>query len=407
MSDKPLPTGRLVAAPPSSFEEISVGDAARLDRVVSNEDIERYAALTGDDNPVHVDKAFAREIGLSSPVAHGMLTAGYVSTVIGTSLPGPGALWLDQAFSFRAAVRAGDRLVVQVVVRHISVSTRVVTLDVEVRNQRDQVVLDGQARVHVLDRLPDVSDQSNTGAAVVTGASRGIGASIARRLAADGLPVVVNYRSDETAAKQVADAIRDDGGSASVFQADISDPDAVRSLFEHATAEHGPVGVLVNNAGGGPARRALTDTSWADLGGHLDTHLRGSFLCVQAVLPGMVDRGFGRIISITSQSAYGTPPVNMTGYVVAKSALAAFTRCIALEAGPHGVTANCVAPGMVDTDLQADVPQRLKMAEAARTPLRRLGDSVDVAEAVAYLAGPGGGYVTGQTIHLSGGQVMQ
>jgi 3-oxoacyl-[acyl-carrier protein] reductase len=120
----------------------------------------------------------------------------------------------------------------------------------------------------------------------------------------------------------------------------------------------------------------------------------------------MIERRFGRIINITSQAAYGTPPVKVTGYVVAKASLAALTRCVALELGPQGITANALAPGMADTSMVADVPQRTKLALAAQSPLRRLASTEDVAAAVSFLAGPGGGYVTGQTIHLSGGQVM-
>jgi 3-oxoacyl-[acyl-carrier protein] reductase len=241
---------------------------------------------------------------------------------------------------------------------------------------------------------------------VITGSGRGIGAAIAARLAADGLPVIVNYQNDENQADETTRSICAAGGQATKFRADVADPDAVASLVRFATDQFGSVGVVVNNAGGAIDHRTLVDTSWGDVERHLATHLRGSFLCVQAVLPGMIEGKFGRIVNITSQSAFGVPPPNMTGYVVAKAALAALTRCIALEAGPHGVTANAVAPGMVETELVADIPQRTKMALAAQSPLRRLVSPADVAEAVAFLVGPGGAHVTGQTIHLSGGQVM-
>ena len=162
----------------------------------------------------------------------------------------------------------------------------------------------------------------------------------------------------------------------------------------------------MNNAGGPTAPKPLGELTWADMESHLATHLRGSFLCVDAVLPGMIERGFGRIVNVTSQAAYGTPPPKMTGYVVAKAALAAFTRCVALEAGPHGVTANAVAPGMVETELVGHISPRQKMTIAAQTPLRRLAAADDIADVVAFLLGPRASYVTGQTIHLSGGQVV-
>jgi 3-oxoacyl-[acyl-carrier protein] reductase len=241
---------------------------------------------------------------------------------------------------------------------------------------------------------------------VVTGSGRGIGAAIARRLASDGVRVVLNYRSDEQRARDMLASITDSGGEATLFRADVSDPDQVSALMAHATSTYGAIDALVNNAGGAPDPRPLAETTWEDVEHHLAVHLRGAFLCVNATLPGMIERRLGRIVNVTSQAAYGSPPPKQTGYVVAKAALAAFTRCVALEAGPHGVTANAIAPGMIDTELVADVSPRMKMALAAQVPVRRLGLVDDVADTVSFLLGPGGAYVTGQTIHLSGGLVM-
>src|SRR5437763_12656384 len=124
-----------------SFNDFAVGDHASIDREIRAEDVVRFVELTGDDNPVHVDEEYAAAMGLRARVVHGMLTSGYVSTVIGTLLPGPGALWLSERFSFRTPVFVGDRIHVEVRVRHISPRTPVLVLDVEVRNQHDKVVL--------------------------------------------------------------------------------------------------------------------------------------------------------------------------------------------------------------------------------------------------------------------------
>ena len=378
--------------------------------MVRAEDVARFVELTGDDNPVHVDEQYASRSGVGGRVVHGMLTAGYVSTVIGTILPGPGALWLSQRFNFRAPVRIDDRIHIAVVVRHVSPGTRVLVLDVNVRNQHGKVVLDGDAQVQVLERVNDMSDVSDSNRAaqtvVVTGSGRGIGAAIARRLAADGCRVVLNYQRDEARARETLGAIVEQGGQASLFQADVSERSQVVALMAHATETFGPVDALVNNAGGPTDPRPLKDTTWEDIERHLATHLRGSFLCVEATLPGMIERGFGRIVNMTSQAAYGPPPPKQTGYVVAKAALAALTRCAALESGPYGVTVNAVAPGMTETEMVADISQRTKMTLAAQAPLRRLARVEDIAAVVSFLVGPGGAYVTGQTIHLSGGQVM-
>jgi 3-oxoacyl-[acyl-carrier protein] reductase len=389
------------------FESFRVGETVTDEQVVTAGDIDRFSELTGDTNALHMDADFARKAGTGGRVAHGMLTLGYVSRVIGTQLPGPGALWFSQAFKFRAPVRIGDRIRVEVRVRHLSPATRVLVLAIEVTNQRGQVVLDGEAHVHLLDTIAPVAASGKTAVtAVVTGSGRGIGAAIARRLAADGFNVVVNYRSDHTAAEETAANIRAVGGEATVCQADVSELDGAAQLIDYATCQYGPVDVLVNNAGSPIDPRPLVDLSWDDLSRHLAVHLGGAFLCVQAALPAMVEQKFGRIINVVSESATGVPPSKMAGYVVAKAALAAYTRCLALEVGPNGVTANAVAPGMTETEMVSHVPQRTKMALAAQVPLRRMGRPEDTADVVAFLAGPGGGYLTGQTIHVSGGQVM-
>ena len=394
-------------APVRSFDDFAVGDRATFERVVKAEDVARFVELTGDDNPVHVDDAYAASLGVGGRVVHGMLTAGFVSTVIGTLLPGPGALWLSEQFNFRAPVRINDRIEATVEIRHISPGTRILVLAVSVVNQHGRVVLDGESRVQVLEQVTAATEApSAVETVVVTGSGRGIGAAIATRLAADGLRVVLNFRSDEDRAKHTLASIVDSGGDACLFRADVSDGADAAALIAHATDTFGRVDALVNNAGGPTDPRLLKDTTWEDMERHLATHLRGSFLCTQAALPGMLERGFGRIVNVTSQAAYGAPPPKQTGYVVAKAALAAFTRCVALEAGPHGVTVNAVAPGMTDTDMVADVAPRAKMTLAAQTPLRRLGRPEEIADVVSFLLSSSGAYVTGQTLHVSGGQVM-
>jgi 3-oxoacyl-[acyl-carrier protein] reductase len=391
----------------ASFDQFHVGQTGRLERVVGAEDVARFAELTGDDNPVHVDDAYAASVGLGGRVVHGMLTSGYLSTVIGTILPGEGALWLSVALNFRVPVRVGERIRIATEVRHVSKATRILTLGIDVRNDRDRVVLDGEARVQVLERLATMSAGTEAPrTAVITGSGRGIGAAIARRLAADGLRVVVNFRADEERARQTAAAITAEGGEASLFGADVSEPAGAAALIAHAQEAFGPVDVLVNNAGAPPDRRPLAETSWSELERQLAGHLRSAHLCVEAVLPGMIERGLGRIVNVTSQSAYGTPPPGMASYVVAKAALAAYTRCLALEAGPHGITVNAIAPGLVATEMNSDVAPRAKALTAAQTPLRRLASPDEIADAVAFLAGPTAHYVTGQTLHLSGGQLM-
>ena len=390
------------------FQRFEVGDTASLEQRVDPEAVARFSRLTGDDNPVHLDAGFAAAHGLPGPIVHGVLTTGYLSTVIGTLLPGPGALWLSSRLQFRAPVRVGETIRVEVRIRCVSPGTRVLVLDVEVRGGTGDVVLDGEAQVHVLARQADVSmDGESVQTAVVTGSGRGIGAAIAKHLAGSGVRVALNYRSDESSAQETLAAIRDQGGDAALFQADLSVTDEATGLISAATEAFGRIDALINNAGGPPEPRPLSDTGWEDVERHLMSHLRAGFVCTQAVLPGMIERGFGRIVNVTSQTAYGVPAPKMTGYSVAKAALAAFTRSAALEAGPHGVTVNAVAPGVVATEMRTDLTPRGRAVLESQIPLRRIARVEDVAEAVGYLVGPGGSFLTGQTIHLDGGQEMR
>ncbi|HLW16281.1 MAG TPA: SDR family NAD(P)-dependent oxidoreductase, partial [Actinomycetota bacterium] len=236
--------------PSDTFGHWVVGDTAVREYVVGSEDVDRFVELTGDNNPIHVDEKFASRIGVGGRVVHGMLTASYVSTVVGTVLPGPGALILSQRLSFRSPVRIDDTVRVEVTVRRLSPGTRVLVLGIDVRNQHGTIVADGDVNVMVLDRPDQMTDERRkVDTVVVTGSSRGIGASIATRLGADGCRVVVNYRREKDRAKETVKAIQDAGGHASPFQADVTDERGVAALMEFAEQTFGPVDALVNNAG--------------------------------------------------------------------------------------------------------------------------------------------------------------
>lgn len=396
----------------SDFDAIQVGDSRSLTRTISEADVRRFVEMTGDDNPLHVDRQFAETTAFKDIVVHGMLGAAFISTVIGTQLPGPGALWVAQNLEFLAPVRLGDTLTVLCTVLKKHERDRLLELETTIRNQHGQTVLSGQGKVKVLTPTAPVAakagaDRQKT--ALVTGAGGGIGRAIALRLAQAGFNVVANYHSRADRALALAEQINaaDTPARAVAVRADVSTEAGVLSLLEAADRSFGGVDVLVNNASPVIGAKGLADTDWSDIQTHLDVQVKAAFLLARAATPAMTARGWGRIISITSQAAEGQPTPGWTGYALAKSALASLSRQLAAELGPSGVTVNCVAPGMTETALIGAIPEKVQLMTARQTPLRRLATPEDVAAAVAYLASDDGAFVTGHTLSVNGGMAMR
>lgn len=391
------------------FDALKVGDSRELTKTITEDDLRRFVELTGDDNPLHVNREFARQTAFKELVVHGMLGASFISTVIGTRLPGPGALWISQSMDFLLPVRLGDELTVTCTVLKKHDRDRLLELDTRIVNQHRQAVLQGQGKVKLLAERPAAAKDEPavlSRVALVTGGAGGIGEAICRRLARDGFKVVLNYQGSRDRANAIVDDLRAARLDVIAVRADISTTEGVEQLHEQARRHYGDVGVLVNNASPRIEPKALSDIDWADIQRHLDVQLKGGFLLAKRCVADMSRRGSGRIVNITSQVTEGTPSLHWTGYAVAKAALAMLSRNLAAELGPRGVTVNCVSPGMTETGLIGDIPEKHQLMIARQTPLRRLARPDDVAGAVAWLVSDDARFVTGHTLDVNGGMVM-
>lgn len=239
--------------------------------------------------------------------------------------------------------------------------------------------------------------------ALITGAGRNIGRGIALRLAADGAAIVVNGRSDEAALAAVVAEIEAAGGAAMAYRADVSDPEAVGRMLAAATQRFGGIDILVSNAG---LRRQtpflkMELAEWREI---LSVALDGAFILARAAAPSMVARGGGAIVGLSGISTHvGTP--NRCHVSASKAGLEGLMRALAVELAPHRITCNCIAPGSIDTTRAAAAGPRPPETDR-NIPLRHRGSIDDIVNAVRYLVGPEGAYVTGQTLHVNGGAFL-
>ena len=237
--------------------------------------------------------------------------------------------------------------------------------------------------------------------ALVTGASRGIGRAIAMALAAQGMKVI-GTATTEAGAAAIGEALATQGGSG--LKLDVTDAAALDAAIDAIVKQHGGLHVLVNNAGitRDTLAMRMKDEDWDAV---LDTNLKAVFRASRAAIRPMMKQRYGRIVNITSVvGASGNP--GQANYAAAKAGVAGMTRALARELGSRGVTVNCVAPGFIATDMTHSLPEAQKAALLATIPLGRLGSAEEIAHAVAYLASPGAGYVTGTELHVNGGMYM-
>ena len=239
---------------------------------------------------------------------------------------------------------------------------------------------------------------------LITGASRGIGRAIALAMAREGADIAVNYRSNDDAAEQTAEDIRDLGRRARLVKADVSDLAAVKEMIAAIKTEGRTVDILVNNAGTLIEKPAafMSEEEWDRV---LDTNLKGAFNCIKVASRDMTRQRCGRIINISSVAGLAGDPMR-AGYCAAKAGMLGLTKAMARELAASKVTVNAIAPGIIETDMTAGTPEEKNEKLLARIPLRRFGTPEEVAALATYLASTAAGYITGQVFSIDGGLRM-
>lgn len=388
-------------------QKFTAGQSFQSKFIVDATFIHKFADLFGDDNPIHVDQAEAKDFGYPRQVAHGAILSGLLSKMIGTVVPGAGAVWINQSINWVSPVFAGDEIEIRVSVEQISESTGIMELQTEAQNQLRTIVMQGSAQVKINEKLTNNSTPNGEvkRVALVTGGSRGIGAAIARSLAQRGVSVAVGYQQSEAEAKEVVQDIESYGGVAREFNVDLANQKSATMIVTDVNQTFGRLDTVIHAASKPIAPGNVNSLTYDDIEAHLKVTLGGALALVTATSPGMAERNFGRFVFLGTAAMSGIPPVGWSAYLAAKHALWGLTVSVAAELGPKGITANMVSPGLTITDLTSDISARTKLLEAHKNPMRRLAAPNDTAELISFLASDAAGYINGANLPVTGGPI--
>ena len=390
------------------YSKINVGDTATITHTITSDDIKKFVDLSGDDNRLHIDNEFARKTSFKKPVAHGMIGASFISTIIGTKIPGDGALWYAQNLEFLLPIRIGDKLkIIATVLKKIDRQNSI-ELQTDIYNQHKQKVTSGVAKVKIIEDEVASNDQEVTDekTILIIGSTGGIGMQTARTLASEGYNLILHYHSNKAQAnklKKELEVLTDK--RIIVVKADILNDSDVNDMVFELSRYFKKISGFVNASTLHFGNIKLENMEWSDISSQIDINIRSNLNIVKNITPLMQENKYGKIVFMTTQYTEQMP-AELIHYITAKSALNGFAKALAVELAPKGVRVNLVSAGMTNTNLISDIPEKVKLITAARTPLRRLAEPQDVADAISYLISEKSDFLTGETVRVNGGQVM-
>jgi len=392
------------------FDNIQLGEKAEIKHKLTQEDLDRFVELTGDDNKLHVSKEYAANTSFKKPVVHGMLGASFISTIIGTKLPGDGALWFSQSIEFLLPVRIGDELTIKAEVIKKLDKLQVIELQTDIFNQDKQKVTTGIAKVKIIEQeKPDekIGDDKllPRKVALVIGATGGIGSKTCVGLAKEGFDIIIHYNNNLEFARNLKAQIELLNRRAEIIAADMRIEENVKSVVEFVKQKFDVLSVVVNCATSKVVNIKYEDLDWADMQKQIDINIKSNFFLIKYCVPLFVPANYGKVILMTTQ-AVETPNSEWLPYITAKTGLQGLGKALAFELAGKGIRINMVSAGMTDTELISNIPEKTRLVTAARTPLKRLALPEDIAAGIIFLASDKSDFMTGETLRINGGQVM-
>ena len=391
------------------YEKIQIGDTAEIKHFVTQNDIEHIVELSGDNNKIHVDNDYVSKTSFKKPIVHGMLGVSFISAILGTKLPGHGSVWVSQNLEFLLPVRVGDELTIRVEVLKKIDRMMMIELQTDIFNQNMQKVTSGIGKAKIIEQeIEEVEEEKKkqNKIALVIGGTGGVGKAACIQLAREGFDIAIHYHQNKELAYKIKEEIFSLNRKAICVRADITDISQVEQMIEKVVAEFETISVLVNCSTLAIPTIKFEDIEWNIIQKHIDINVKGNFNILKYVVPVMEKNKYGKIITITMQAAESLPVAQWLPYITGKSALAGFSKALAIELAPKGIRVNMLSPGLIDTDLISNIPEKERLLIASKTPLRRLAKTGDIANAIVFLASETSDFMTGETIRINGGQVM-